>query len=425
MNKDKLLQLVTKFSEHPYVSSIQKGFMSIIGITIFAGILAILKTPPFPANTTWSFAQSWMAWSAANSSWLTVGYELTLNFIAVYVLVGFVYAITKHYKMDSLNPITIALAFFFIVSVNIGLVNPEVPMAGMTINLNFLGGQGIFTSLLVGVIVVELLRLLGKSNALKLKLPESVPPMVAIPFESLFHNMIVLAVALLVRVVFAQFDILLPQLVATLIRPILAGTDNIFVVVALFAFSRVLWFFGIHGTAIIFSVLMPIMVVNGAENLAAYTAGQPIPHVLANGIILFQIGMFPAALAMILVAKSAQLKAVARLGFVPSMFMISEPILFGTPFVFNPLLFIPHVAAFAYSIGLAYFTMDIGLVGKPIFPVPSFAPGFITSFLTTGDWKAVILWLVIVGGAALIYLPFIKMYDRQLIEKEKTEAFEA
>jgi len=422
--KDKFIGAVTKVSEHHYVTAIQRGFMATIGITIIGGILAVLKTPPFPANSTNAFATGWFAWSTANVSWLTVGYELTINFIAIYVLVGFVYALATHYKMNPLNPIAVSLGFFLINAVNMNLLDPTKPYMGFTMTTGLLGGQGIFGALVSGALVVELLRALGKAKSLKIKLPDAVPAMVSQPFESLFINIIIFGVALLIRAGLTSVGFMLPQVIMVMLYPVLKAAENIWVVVLLFALSRVLWFFGIHGTAIIFSVLTPILTINGVENLAAYAAGQPIPHVLTGGLILFQIGMLPAAIAMLIVARSAQLKAVAKLGFVPSLFMISEPILFGTPFVFNPILFIPHIAAFSFSIGLAYFSMMIGWVSKAIFPVPGFMPGFISSFLATGDWKAVVLYFVIVLGCVFIYLPFVKAYDKILVEKEKSNAFE-
>ena len=83
--KDKILQVISDVTNHPYISSLQKGFMSVIGITIAGGIFALLKTPPFPATTTSGFGLAWLAWSQANMSWLQVGYSLTMDFLAVYV----------------------------------------------------------------------------------------------------------------------------------------------------------------------------------------------------------------------------------------------------------------------------------------------------------------------------------------------------
>ncbi len=422
--KDKILQVISDITNHPYVSSLQKGFMSVIGITIAGGIFALLKTPPFPADTTSGFGLAWIAWSQANASWLVVGYELTMNFLAVYVLIGAVYALASHYKMNVLNPIVMGLLSFLILSVNIASSNPENPYAVMNMAMNYLGGQGIFTAIVVSIVVVELLRLMKEKHVLELKLPDAVPPMVSQPFASLFQNLILILIIVLVRIAFSSVGMMFPQIVFAIFTPILKAADTFWAIVLLFAFSRVLWFFGIHGTSVIFAVLMPIVLVNTTENLAAYAAGAEIPHIFAGGFILFQIGMLPAAIAMLIIARSERLKAVAKLGFVPSLFMISEPILFGTPFVLNPILFIPHIAAFAYSVGLAYIAMAVNLVGKPIFSTPSFAPGFITAFLTTGDWKAVPLWLAIVAGSTLIYIPFLKKYDNQLLLEEKEQTLD-
>ena len=42
-------------------------------------------------------------------------------------------------------------------------------------------------------------------------------------------------------------------------------------------------------------------------------------------------------------AKSKQLKALGKLGIIPALFGINEPILFGAPVVMNPMLAIPDV----------------------------------------------------------------------------------
>ena len=42
-------------------------------------------------------------------------------------------------------------------------------------------------------------------------------------------------------------------------------------------------------------------------------------------------------------SKNKALKQVGRLSFIPALFGINEPILFGAPIVLNPMFFIPFV----------------------------------------------------------------------------------
>lgn len=416
--KEKCMPWISKFSEHQYVKAIQQGVMALMSVTIFAGIVSIIKTPPFPADTTNSIALAWMSFAAANVDWLEIVYQVTNGLMAMLAVIGIVTSLCNHYKMQPLNAIIVSMVSFLLVSINLILKNPEMPAAGYVLDFTYLGAQGLFTAIIISIIVVEILRFMAKKG-IKIKMPASVPPMVAQPFEAMIASGTVLILMMLIRIVFAQFGLLFPQLIMVLLAPVLQGAESFWTIVLFFMLSRVLWFFGIHGTSIVFAVLMPIMTVNTVANLEAYNAGLPPEHILTSSFIIFQLGMLPAAIAMLIGCKSQQLKTVSKLGIVPSCFMISEPILFGTPFVFNPILFVPHILSFGVSVGMAFLAMDFGLVAKPVFGVPQTVPGPFASFLSTLDWKAVVLWFIILIVCVLIYLPFLKKYDKTLLEQEQ------
>lgn len=417
--QEKIMPAMTNFSNNRYVKAIQQGMMGMVGVTIFGGIATLLKNPPITAGTG-GIGGAILSFAAANQPWLEVVYQCTTNLFGILAVIGIISALCRSYQRDPLNSIIVGLVSYLILSVNLVEYSTGYSV-GYHFDISFLGAQGIFTAIVTGILVVELSRFIENKN-IKIKLPESVPPFVAQPFEALISNFIVICVFVALRLICGAMGFMFPQIIAKILSPILMASENIFVVILLFALSRVLWFFGVHGTSVILAVLMPIMAMNSVENLAAYNAGAEIPHVLTNSFIIWQVGMLPAAIAMLLVCRSAQLKATARLGIVPSLFMISEPILFGTPFVFNPILFVPHIAAFAWCVGAAYFAMSAGWVTKPIFGTPGQLPGFIAAYLQTFDWKAVVLWFIIVAVAVLIYIPFLKKYDKQLLEQEKAGA---
>lgn len=419
--KEKCMPVISKFSEHQYVKAIQQGVMALMSVTIFAGIVSIIKTPPFPATSTNAIAVAWMNFAAANQSWLEIVYQMTNGLMAMLAVIGVVTSLCKFYKMQALNPILVSVVSFLIVSVSLVLKDPNTPALGFVLDFTYLGAQGLFSAFIVGIVSVEILRFMDKKG-IKIKMPASVPPMVSQPFEAMIASGAVMILWIAVRIIFSQFNLLFPQLIMVLLAPVLQGAESFWTVVIFFALSRVLWFFGIHGTSIVFAVLMPLMTVNTVANLDAYNAGLAPEHILTSSFIIFQLGMLPAAIAMLIGCKSKQLKTVAKLGVVPSCFMISEPILFGTPFVFNPILFIPHIAAFGVSVGMAYLAMDFGLVAKPVFGVPNTLPGPFAAFLSTLDWKAVVLWFVIVAVCVLIYLPFLKKYDKGLLAEELAAA---
>uniref|UniRef100_UPI001BD640F3 PTS transporter subunit EIIC n=1 Tax=Tepidanaerobacter acetatoxydans TaxID=499229 RepID=UPI001BD640F3 len=131
------------------------------------------------------------------------------------------------------------------------------------------------------------------------------------------------------------------------------------------------------------------------------------------------------ALALLLLnAKSSQLKAIGKVGIWPTMFNINEPITFGMPIMMNPVMFIPFILAPLAAAVTTYAAMATNLVARPYAIVPWTTPVFISGFLTTGDWKAVILQLVNIIIAAIIYYPFLKMWDKMKLEEETKQVTE-
>ena len=123
-------------------------------------------------------------------------------------------------------------------------------------------------------------------------------------------------------------------------------------------------------------------------------------------------------------SKSAHLRSIGKLGVVPALFNINEPVIFGSPIVMNPILFFPFVVAPMVNATIAWFLpRRQGLIGKVISLVP---------------WTALRQWrsmgsrldddnglLVITDCHRPADLPaFFKVYEKQLLaqEAEKTEA---
>lgn len=412
--QEKIGPKMTAMSKHHYVRAIQSGVMSILGVTIFSSILVLLKTPPVSPASTNPIAVAWLNFAANNAEWLGVAVEMAMNMYGLIALIGVTYSLAEHFKIDKKNAIIVTIVSFLIVSIKL------VPVErALTISYGYLGSKGLFAAFVMSILNCEILRIWEKKGP-SIKLPDAVPPMVSEPFKALISTAAILSLAVMIRVVCGSFGILFPQLIEAILKPLLSAADSLLVFVLLIALSRVLWLFGIHGTSIVMAVLGPIMAMNTVENLAAYEAGLALPHTLTYSMLAWQLGMLPAAIAMIMVAKSAQLKAVSKVGIVPSMFMISEPILFGTPFIFNMTLFIPQVLAFSFAAGMGYFLQSTNIIGRFFMMVPWVIPGPFGVYLSSLDWKAPVAWFAILAVCVLIYLPFIKKYDAKLL-KEETE----
>lgn len=126
---------------------------------------------------------------------------------------------------------------------------------------------------------------------------------------------------------------------------------------------------------------------------------------------------FIVPLLLILFMKSKQLKAVGKASIVPVAFAVNEPLLFGAPMILNPYMLIPFVAAGCVNVSVAKFFIDnVGMNGFS-FVVPWATPAPIGIFITTNfQLIALVFVAIIILLDAIIYLPFLKAYDKLLCD---------
>ena len=162
--------------------------------------------------------------------------------------------------------------------------------------------------------------------------------------------------------------------------------------------------------------------------LAAMAQSAPLPHIFMEAFWTFFIVVGGSGATMGLVicylrSRSAHLRSIGRLSVVPSFFNINEPVIFGTPIVMNPVFFIPFLLAPMVNAVLAWAAMTFDLIGRVISVVPWTAPAPIGAAWALGwDFRAAILVVVLACVSAIIYFPFFKVYEKQLLEQEAEEA---
>ncbi|CQR14874.1 putative phosphotransferase protein [Yersinia enterocolitica] len=124
-------------------------------------------------------------------------------------------------------------------------------------------------------------------------------------------------------------------------------------------------------------------------------------------------------------SKAVHLRTIGRMGIVPGMFNINEPILFGAPIIMNPLFFIPFVLVPMVNATLAYFALDFDLVSRVVQMTPWTTPAPIgASWAANWTFSPVILCLICMATSAVMYFPFLKAYEKQLLEQETDKATE-
>ena len=419
-----LMPLADKINRNKVMTAIKEGMMSSLPVTLIASVALILSNFPFLSD----FAPSVDA--ILKKIFAPIS-PVTLGLLAIYVIVGTARSYSKQKDIDPLYGIMCALASFLLVTpftaVSDVVVNGET-IKGAIVNglipTNVLGASGVFPALLITFISISVLAYLHNKD-FTIKMPDSVPENVAKPFLSIIPFGGAILVALAIRLIFEMTSFgTLQNCVDTIItKPFLSFGNNIWVFLFILIVAQVLWFFGIHGTNLVLNtVWQPIAMVAMAANLEAFNAGEPLPYVLTAAFTCFTgQAKLSEIVALCVVGKSKQSKAIGKLSLVPALFNIHEPFVFGLPVIMNTTLMLPWIFVEALQAGLAY--LLVILTGAiPIFQAPWTCPPIIQQLIATNfnPWSVVITIATFALGF-VIWIPFMKLLDKQYLAAEKEQ----
>lgn len=412
-----------KISQQKYLAAIRDGMTVMIPVTIIGGFACLLAVPPVPAgmeggNILADFLLAWQAWATANASILMTPYQMTIGIISIYVVCGVAYQLANTYKMDGINNMLCALLVFLCVSGAIDLENS-------TINMGMLGASYMFGAMVIALCVVEINHQCIKHNV-TIKLPATVPPNVAAPFNVLISMAIsVIGFSLLNAACTALTGGGLTTLVFTIFQPLLSATGSLPSVILINIIMTTFWFFGIHGANMVSVVTSPITTAALAANLEAYTAGEPLPYIFAgavNSVFGNWITYCAILIVIYLFCKSSQLKGIAPVATVPCIFNINEPMIFGIPTVLNVFTYIPLLICSIINFSSYYLLASAGILGRFYITLPFTVPGPLQAFLATMDWKTIVLYFILLAVDVAICMPFLRAYDKTLREAEEGDA---
>ncbi|WP_028534555.1 PTS sugar transporter subunit IIC [Paludibacterium yongneupense] len=410
--------IAARVASQRHVMAVRDGFIAAMPFMIVGSFLLVFAFPPFSADTQLGFAQWWLRIAKEYQGQILTPFNMSMGIMACYISAGIAYNLAQSYKLEAFPISMLGLMAFLLIA---------APLKDGMLPASNLGGTGIFTAIIVAIFTVELVRLLKAYN-IGIKLPEQVPEKIRHSFNMLIPALvIILTLYPLNLFIQHQFGMLLPEAIMAIFKPLVSASDTLPAILLATLLCHILWFAGIHGAAIVGGILQPFYLVNLGANQAALAAGHPLPHVFIEAFWSFFItlGGSGATLGLVLLymrSKSAHLRSVGGLGIVPALFNINEPIIFGSPIVMNATMFIPFVFAPMINATIAYFAIQAGLVGKVIALVPWTAPAPIGAAWGAG-WVMGngILVLLLIALDLLIYLPFFKIYEKQLLEQEALE----
>lgn len=405
-----LMPIANKLDQQKHIQAIKDGIVASVPViivgsfcTIFLGINNLIGSGPI-----YDFL-------SANMGILTYASAFTTDMLAVYATYFIAKSLSEKYDIAGSQPAITALIVFFIVS--------SVIQDGQ-LSTAYLGSTGLFPGIIIALVTVEIYHLCY-SKKLYIKMPESVPPMVQDSFAALVPLVIntILAVAA-ANISMALAGVPFPQVLMNLLAPAISSMDTLPALLIVIFLTQILWFFGLHGPSITSAVWASFAIAYGAENIAAYTAGEPVTHIFTFGMYyaILQVtgsGLTLGLNLLMIKSKAKSLSSVGKVAVVPGIFGINEPLIFGTPLIMNPFMFIPFVFGPLICTVIAYFSMTLGIIGKPIANPPGFLPPGVGAFLMTLDWKSVVLVFLLLALMTLIYYPFFKMMEKEELEKEK------
>jgi len=287
---------------------------------------------------------------------------------------------------------------------------------------NQINSRGYFTAIVIGFLAVVIYSKFMKKNW-TIKLPDSVPPAISVPFTSIIPAFIAMYS---VAAITYGFNLVTGQLIIDWIydilqTPLLGFSQNPLSIILVAFLTQLFWFFGIHGGNVMAPIMEGVFGVALLANLEAFQKGTEIPYLWTS--VSYGAFVWYATLGLLIAifwqSKNKHYREVAKLGIAPVMFNIGEPVMYGLPTVLNPLMFIPFLLAPIVLSAVAYGATALGLVAPVTQNVTWVMPPVLYGFFATGfDWRAIILSLVNLALAVIIYLPFVKLANNPKFEEK-------
>ncbi|MGL4677387.1 MAG: PTS sugar transporter subunit IIC [Brevinema sp.] len=426
-NLDRILGYTNAFAASKSVTAIKDGVITVMPFTLVGSVFLLIANIPIPGY------QQFMA-NIFGAGWDTVFYQVvgsTFDILAIIAVFGITYTYVKNEGFYAVPAGMLAIVCFLIV--NSHFINVDDTIISSVFPKEFLGGKGMIGAIIMGLFVGYVYSLCLKNN-LKITLPDGVPPGVAIAFSNLIPFMIIITMMAILFVFFkVVFNQTFLELVYEVLQTPLQGLSSSLVGAFLIpVIISLLWWAGIHGAIIISGILSPILMANGianqkliddaqvliaGENAYIVTAQYLDQYITVTGSG-FTLGL---VLLMVFRARSSHYKELGKLSLLPGLFNINEPVLFGTPIVFNPYMFIPFILAPLSSSLIIYTAIATGFLppfGSILIP---WTTPILIGGLIIGGPKAGFLQLVCLIVSTIIYFPFFRLADKQALEEESNK----
>ena len=378
------MPLAEKIGKNKYLISIRDGFLLTTPLLIIGSFFLLIAN--FPIN---NWTEFWARFFGENwTDYMAKPTNATFDIMAILAVVGISYSFARELKVDKLSGAAVALVSWFIL-MPYKVSDGSITLAG--IPLNWIGSKGIFIGIITAFVPVHIYAWVIKKGWV-IKMPNGVPPAVTQSFAALVPSTVVIGIFFLVNSLLAltPYNNAFELVFRFLQEPLLILGNTLGAVLVAMGFQHLFWFFGINGGSIVGSIMQPILTPLSMENLEAFKLGGVLPNVINQQFYdLFTTfggagSTISMLIAMVIICKSKRIKNLSKISFIPAIFGINEPIIFGLPIVLNPMILIPFLVTPLMNILVSYFAMISGLVlFTSGISIPWATPVIISGFLTT------------------------------------------
>ncbi|MEI4338806.1 lactose-specific PTS transporter subunit EIIC [Streptococcus suis] len=406
-----------KISRNPYLRAIRDGFIAAMPVILFSSIFLLVAFVPNIFGFTWSD-------EAVAAIMKPYGY--TMGIVAVLVAGTTAKSLTDAFNRQLPKTNQINFISTMIASISGFLLLASDGIEGGFAN-GYMGTKGLLTAFLAAFITVNIYKVCVKNNV-TIRMPDEVPPNVSQAFKD------VIPYALSIFVLYG-IDLATRQLVGTnvaeailkLFEPLFTAADGYVGITIIFGAYALFWFVGIHGPSIVEPAIAAITYANIETNFQLLQAGQHADKILTSGTQMFIVTMGGTGATLVVpfmfmwLTKSKRNKAIGRASVVPTFFGVNEPILFGAPLVLNPVFFVPFILAPIANVWIFKFFVDTLKMNSFSVNLPWTTPGPLGIVMGTNFAPlAFVLAILLVVVDVLIYYPFLKVYDEQILAEEQS-----
>lgn len=406
-----------KISRNPYLRAIRDGFIAAMPVILFSSIFLLVAFVPNIFGFTWSD-------EAVAAIMKPYGY--TMGIVAALVAGTTAKSLTDAFNRQLPKTNQINFISTMIASISGFLLLASDGIEGGFAN-GYMGTKGLLTAFLAAFITVNIYKVCVKNNV-TIRMPDEVPPNVSQAFKDVIPYALSIFVLYGIDLATRQFlGTNVAEAILKLFEPLFTAADGYVGITIIFGAYALFWFVGIHGPSIVEPAIAAITYANIETNFQLLQAGQHADKILTSGTQMFIVTMGGTGATLVVpfmfmwLTKSKRNKAIGRASVVPTFFGVNEPILFGAPLVLNPVFFVPFILAPIANVWIFKFFVDTLKMNSFSVNLPWTTPGPLGIVMGTNFAPlAFVLAILLVVVDVLIYYPFLKVYDEQILAEEQS-----